>query len=39
MGWVGDKLATPPMLTAASFSAISLVVGFLYAKFIVFNDK
>ncbi|EKS6730537.1 GtrA family protein [Enterobacter mori] len=39
VGWVGDRLSTPPMLTAVAFSAISLVIGFLYAKFIVFNDK
>ncbi|ELY2861676.1 GtrA family protein [Cronobacter sakazakii] len=39
VGMAGDWLSTPPMLTAVAFSAISLVIGFLYAKFIVFNDK
>ncbi|HDH9158053.1 TPA: GtrA family protein, partial [Escherichia coli] len=33
VGWVGDILYTPPMLSAIIFSAISLFIGFLYAKF------
>ncbi|HCL6625721.1 TPA: GtrA family protein [Citrobacter amalonaticus] len=39
VGWIGDTISTPPMLTVLAFSATSLVFGFLYAKFIVFNDR
>lgn len=38
VGLGGDWLSTPPMLTVVAFSVISLVIGFLYAKFIIFND-
>lgn len=39
VGWIGDRMSTPPMLTVVAFSAISLVIGFIYAKFVVFNDR
>ncbi|WP_312456756.1 GtrA family protein [Pseudescherichia sp.] len=38
VGWFADKCATPPIVTLILFSAISLVCGFLYSKFIVFRD-
>ena len=39
-GWAADKLALPPLFTLVTFSAISLVCGFLYSNFIVFrSDK
>ncbi|KGD84453.1 GtrA family protein [Pantoea stewartii] len=38
VGWVSDKCSYPPLLTLIAFSAISLVCGFLYSKFIVFRD-
>jgi putative flippase GtrA len=38
-GWMGDKLSLQPLLTAAFFSAFSLVCGYLYSKFIIFSVK
>ncbi len=38
VGWAADRCALPPMLTLITFSAISLVCGFVYSKFIVFRD-
>ncbi|HDR2860592.1 TPA: GtrA family protein [Enterobacter asburiae] len=37
-GHVADALGTPPVLTLASFSAFSLVCGFIYSKYFVFRD-
>lgn len=40
VGYAADSFQLPALLTLVSFSAISLVLGFLYAKFIVFEgDK
>ena len=33
-----DKCSLPPIVTLITFSAISLVCGFVYSKFIVFRD-
>jgi len=38
VGWVADKCGLPPVVTLVVFSAISLVCGFIYSKFIVFRD-
>lgn len=38
VGWAADKSGLPPLVTLVSFSAISLVCGFIYSKFIVFRD-
>jgi len=38
-GYIGDKMALNPIFTLISFSAISLFIGFLYSKFIVFRSK
>lgn len=37
-GALADKLMWPPWLTLVFFSSLSLVLGFLYSKFIVFKD-
>lgn len=36
-GWLADMLATPPLLTLMVFSALSLILGFAYARFCVFR--
>ncbi len=38
VGWVADKAGLAPIITLVVFSAISLVCGFIYSKFIVFRD-
>lgn len=38
IGWMADKSGMAPIITLVSFSAISLVCGFFYSKFIVFRD-
>ncbi|WP_318366051.1 GtrA family protein [Enterobacter sp.] len=38
VGWVADKCGLLPIVTLIVFSAISLVCGFIYSKFIVFRD-
>lgn len=38
VGWAADKCGMAPILTLVIFSAISLVCGFIYSKFIVFRD-
>lgn len=37
-GAVADNIQANPVVTLITFSAISLVAGFLYSKFIVFRD-
>ncbi|EGF7326186.1 TPA: GtrA family protein [Escherichia coli] len=39
VGWAADRCGLPPILTLITFSAISLVCGFFYSKFIVFRKK
>ena len=38
VGWAADTCSLPPLITLITFSAISLVCGFVYSKFIVFRD-
>jgi putative flippase GtrA len=38
VGWLADRSGMPPIVTLILFSAISLVCGFVYSKFIVFRD-
>ncbi|EHG7581971.1 MULTISPECIES: GtrA family protein [Citrobacter] len=38
VGYAADLCGTPPLVTLVTFSAISLVCGFLYSKYIVFRD-
>jgi len=37
-GWMADRLALPPLVTLVAFSAISLVCGFFYSKYVVFRS-
>ena len=38
VGWCADKSGLAPIITLIVFSAISLVCGFIYSKFIVFRN-
>ena len=38
VGWAADKSGLNPIITLITFSAISLVCGFIYSKYIVFRD-
>lgn len=38
VGWAADACGLPPLVTLVTFSAISLVCGFIYSKYIVFRD-
>lgn len=38
VGWIADLCALPPLVTLVTFSAISLVCGFIYSKLIVFRN-
>ncbi|HHT3723682.1 TPA: GtrA family protein [Citrobacter freundii] len=38
VGWAADICGLAPIFTLVGFSAISLVCGFIYSKFIVFRD-
>ena len=38
-GYIADKLNMPSLLTLIIFSLISLVVGFIYSKKIIFKEK
>ncbi|GKX50976.1 GtrA family protein [Budvicia aquatica] len=38
IGWMADKSKLSPIFTLIVFSAISLVCGFLYSKFVVFRS-
>ncbi|WP_426817985.1 GtrA family protein [Winslowiella sp. 2C04] len=38
IGWVADMCELSPVITLIFFSAISLICGFVYSKFIVFKD-
>ena len=37
VGWAADAFVIPPLFTLVLFSAISLVLGFIYSKFLVFS--
>ncbi|WP_251813904.1 GtrA family protein [Campylobacter jejuni] len=39
LGYVADKLNFPTIVTLVSFSFISLFIGFLYSKYVVFKVK
>lgn len=38
VGWEADRVSLAPIVTLVVFSAISLVCGFVYSKYIVFRD-
>ncbi|NWB27683.1 GtrA family protein [Pseudomonas gingeri] len=38
-GWLGDWLALPGVVTLAGFSAVSLVAGYLYTRYVVFRGN
>lgn len=38
VGWSAERSGMAPIITLIVFSAISLVCGFIYSKFIVFRD-
>lgn len=38
VGWFADRCELPPLVTLITFSAISLVCGFIYSKYIVFRE-
>lgn len=39
VGCVAQKMAIHPLITMMFFSAVSLILGFLYSKFVVFSHK
>lgn len=40
VGWTADKIDANPIVTLVTFSAISLICGFIYSKLVVFKgDK
>lgn len=38
IGYTADQIHLNPILTLASFSSISLVLGFLYSRFVIFKE-
>jgi len=38
IGWLGDGLALPGIVTLVVFSGVSLVVGYCYASYVVFRS-
>jgi putative flippase GtrA len=38
-GWYADKVSLNPVITLIAFSAISLVCGFAYSRYIVFRER
>ncbi|MBK3446131.1 GtrA family protein [Pseudomonas lactis] len=38
-GWLAELWALPPIVTLVLFSGVSLVCGFLYARFVVFSKE
>lgn len=38
-GYIADKLSLNPIITLIGFSAISLVVGFIYSNYVVFRER
>nr|WP_246849375.1 GtrA family protein [Rubellimicrobium arenae] len=38
LGTAAQKVVLPPLVTLAAFSAMSLVIGFLYSRFIIFRE-
>ncbi|MGO3567306.1 MAG: GtrA family protein [Serratia grimesii] len=39
VGWLADKMDVKPIVTLVTFSAVSLICGFIYSKFFVFKDN
>ncbi|WP_218179720.1 GtrA family protein [Pseudomonas gingeri] len=39
IGWLGDRVAMPSVVTLVVFSGVSLVVGYLSASYLVFPGK
>jgi len=39
VGLYADRIQANPVITLISFSAISLICGFLYSKYVVFKDR
>lgn len=39
MGYCADRLDLPGIITLVAFSAISLIAGFLYARYVVFAER
>lgn len=37
IGWLGDELVMPGIVTLVVFSGVSLVVGYFYANYVVFR--
>lgn len=38
-GWIADLYNSPPIFTLIVFSGISLILGFIYSRYIVFREK
>lgn len=38
LGWVSDALHLQPLIALISFSLLSLVLGFLYSRYIIFKN-
>ncbi|MFC0266587.1 GtrA family protein [Kushneria aurantia] len=38
-GWAADAISLHPLLTLIGFSALSLVLGFLFSRFLVFRSR
>ena len=38
-GWSADRVHLPPLVTLAAFSAMSLILGFLYSRLVVFRQE
>lgn len=39
VGWAADTTHLPALITLIGFSAISLVCGYAYSRFVVFKDR
>lgn len=39
IGWLGDGLAMPAVVTLIVFSGVSLVVGYFYSSYVVFRGQ
>ncbi|MEX2940778.1 GtrA family protein [Serratia fonticola] len=38
VGWIADDVNVNPIVTLITFSAVSLICGFIYSKLVVFKD-
>lgn len=39
LGWIADTLDLPGLITLVSFSIVSLFLGFIYSRYIVFRES